>query len=273
MATYSYRNIKPAWRIDISIADYGILEDNVNHFRIFYLKKDAQGAKRILDAMKKAIDLLTEWLGPLKDKDNVALTVIETPSGYGGQNDITCIIMTEEPFKRNTRLFGFYHEISHWWNVRPLEPYPCRMESEGFASFIEVLVDDKLENKKTSLKERYERISGNLKKRFQKNPKAKNVAIIDYGKELMTGLSYSKGAAVFILLYDLLGEKSFFDIMGRFYSTYFETGATTDDFTGFINQNSRIDLTVFFKEWIYGTESNQYIMDQTPYDEILRKYR
>lgn len=273
LATYSYRNIKPAWRIDIAIADYIILEDNVNHFKIYHFKEDTQGAQRILDAMKKAIDLLTEWLGPLKDKDNVSLSVIETPSGYGGQNDITCIILTEEPFKREARFSGFYHEISHWWNVRPLEPFPCRMESEGLASFIEGLVEDNLESKEGSLKERYERISGNLRKKFLKDPRAKNVPIIDYGKESMTGLSYSKGAAVFILLYDILGEKRFFDILGRFYSAYFETGATTDDFTEFMNKNSKIDLTLLFKEWVYGIESNQYIMEQIPYEEILRKYK
>jgi hypothetical protein len=273
LATYSFRNIKPAWRIDIAIADYGILEDKVNHFKIYHFKEDAKGAKLILDAMKKAIDLLTEWLGPLKDKDNVSFSVIEIPSGYGGQNDITSIILTAEAFKDETRISGLYHEISHWWNVRPLEPFPCRMESEGFATFMDGLIDDRLKNRKSSLKERYERISANLRKRFQKDPKAMNVPIIDYGKESMTGLSYSKGGAVFILLYDLLGERSFFDIMGRFYSTYFETGASTDDFTAFINKNSKIDLTLFFKEWIYGTESNQYIMEQIPYEQILQKYR
>ena len=273
LATYTYRNIKPAWRIDIAIADYGLLEDKVNHFKIYHFKEDAKGAKIIQDSMKKAIDLLTEWLGPLKDKENVSLSVIEIPSGYGGQNDTTSITMTEEPFKGNARISGFYHEISHWWNVLPIDPFPCRMESEGFASFMQGLIDDKLDNRKSSLKERYEKIIGNLRKRFQNDPKAKTVPIIDYGKELMTGLSYSKGSVVFILLYDLLGEKSFFDILGRFYNTYFQTGATTDDFTEFINKNSKIDLSLFFKEWIYGAESNQYIMDQIPYEEIIRKYK
>jgi aminopeptidase N len=273
LATYTYRNIKPAWRIDIAISDYGLLEDKVNRFRIYHFKEDAKGAKIILDAMKKTINILTERLGTLKDKENVSISVIEIPLRYGAQNDTTCITMPENAFKGDARVSGLYHEISHWWNVRPTDPYPCRMESEGFASFMEGWIDDKLENRKSSLKKRYEKISGNLKSRFQKDPKAKNVPIIDYGKESMTGLSYSKGSAVFILLYDLLGEKSFFNILGSFYSKYFQTGATTDDFTGFINKNSKIDLSLFFKEWIYGIESNQYIMEQIPYEKIIKKYK
>lgn len=271
--TFTYRNSRPAWRIDIAIGDYGVLRDVNNNFQVFYFKEDFEGAKVIIKAMKNAIDLLSVKLGPLKGKENTLLSVIEIPAGYGPQNDTTVITMDEFAFKDDANVSGLYHEIAHWWNVPPLDPEPCRMESEGFAMFIEGWVDNQLKNKDLDLKGDYERARDSFLRSSERNPKALTVPLIDYGKERITNFSYGKGNLVFKLLYALLGEESFFHILGEFYSNYHERGATTTEFVDYVKTKAEIDLARFFDEWIFGIESNQYLKDKVPFEEIIKKYK
>jgi aminopeptidase N len=75
MVTYMYKNIKPAWRMDVCVAKYRILEDKDNGLTIYYLINDESAAKKVLDAMKRSHTLFTKWFGELKNRGS--LTVIE----------------------------------------------------------------------------------------------------------------------------------------------------------------------------------------------------
>lgn len=103
------------------------------------------------------------------------------------------------------RLYELYHEISHIWNVKPLDPLPSRFESEGLAMFLQYLVQEKLENKKGALEKAAEWASKSFRKKCQNDPRCKDVPIIDYGKEMLPDLSYSKGMTLFYILYKLVG--------------------------------------------------------------------
>jgi len=271
LVTYSYRNIKPAWRIDVAIAQYGILEDKVNMLRVFHFQEDKEGARMVIDAMRKTMELFTDWFGPLRDSQGFA--VIEIPEGYGSQTDVTCIIQTRSAFQSKEQLYQFYHEISHLWGVEACDPLPSRFESEGLAMFLQYLAQEKLENKKGALEYGVERLSESFRQKCQKNPKCQDVPVIDYGKEMLTDLSYSKGMILFYVLYELVGENEFFKIMGSFYQKYNQTGATSDNFVNHAKEVSSVDLTKFFEEWVYGTESSEYIINEIPIEEIVKKYR
>lgn len=269
--TYSYQNIKPAWRIDIAIAEYGVLEDKSNRLKIFHFHDDAENAIVVLDAMKKTMELYTHWFGPLKDYQG--FSIIEIPEGFGSQADATCIIQTEPAFKERNRIYELYHEISHLWNVKVLDPLPSRFESEGLAMFLQYLVQEKLEDKKGALEKGLEWASESFRGKCQNEPKCKDVPIIDYGKEMLTDLSYSKGMIFFYILYRLGGKKNFCEIIGKFYQRYSETGATSENFIKHTNEVSNVDLTKLFQEWIYGSKSSEYIINKVPIEEIIRNYK
>ena len=269
--TYSYQNIKPAWRIDIAIAKYGVLEDKPNRLKIFHFHDDAENAMVVLDAMKKTMELYTDWFGPLKDYQG--FSIIEIPGGFGSQADVTCIIQTESAFKKRNRLYELYHEISHLWNVKAVDPLPSRFESEGLAMFLQYLVQKKLEDKKGALEKGVEWASENFRRKCQNDPKCKDVPIIDYGEEMLTDLSYSKGMIFFYILYRLVGEENFIGIISTFYQEYNETGATSEDFIKHTNEVSNVDLTKLFQEWIYGSKSSEYIINEVPIEEIIRNYK
>ena len=98
--TYTYRNIKPAWRMDMPIAPYGIVEDKANNLKIFHFPEDKENAGMILEGMKKTIQLCTNWFGPPDDFQG--FTIIEVPEGYGSQADISSILRQPTPSKTGT---------------------------------------------------------------------------------------------------------------------------------------------------------------------------
>lgn len=194
--TYTYKNLKPAWRLDMPIAPYGIVEDKHNNLKIFHFPKDKDNASMILKAMNTVLQLFTNWFGPADDFQGFA--IIEVPEGYGSQADVTSILQTADAFQKRDNLTALYHEISHIWNARANDPLPARFESEGLAMFLQYLVQERLDNKPDALIKGYERLSDRFRQQCKLNPKCKDVPIIEYGNEGLTDLSYTKGMLFFL---------------------------------------------------------------------------
>ncbi len=268
--TYTYTNIKPAWRMDIPIAPYGIVEDKANSLKIFHFPEDKENAGMILEAMKKTIQLCTNWFGAPDGFQGFAIIAI--PEGYGSQTDVTSILQTADAFQKRDNLTALYHEISHIWSVNSNDPLPPRFESEGLAMFLQYMIQERLDNKPDALKNGYERLSGRFRQQCERNPRCKEVPIIAYGNEGMTDLSYTKGMLFFYLLYRIMGERDFLNAAGSFYQKFHQTGASAEEFLNHVKQRSRQNLDKLYEEWIYGTESSRLVLDRVPFDEILLRY-
>jgi aminopeptidase N len=258
--------------MDFAITDYRILEDKENKFKVFCFPEDEEGAKKLLNNLTKAFELYTKWFGPLKVFSG--LTVIEIPEGYGSQADITTILQQESEFDKNTDShYGFYHELSHLWNVMPRDPLPSRLESEGLAMLLQHLVQERLESKSDALIEAVKKMRERMKKTYVEHPGWKKVPISSYGEEDLTDLSYRTGQIFFYILYELMGEEPFLDAVGSFYQDYYESGASLDDFVLHIKKRSSVDLSILFKEWIYGVEAGRVIASDASLTEIIARYR
>ena len=269
--TYTYRNIKPAWRIDIAIADYRIVTGKSGDLKIFCFPRHQQAARDMLDVMSKTMKLYYEWFGPLKGfKD---FSVIEIPDGYGSQADVTTILQEEDAFRSKKEYYQFYHELSHLWNPTPLDPLPCRFESEGLATFMQYLLEERLDNKKDGLVKGFADVKGRYRERCRENPEYLDIPMIDHGVKGITGLSYGKGMLFFTILYKLVGEKEFFDIIKGYYGKYEGRGATTANFVDHLNRYPKKDLSRFTKDWVYGTQSTRDLMNDLSLKQIVNKYK
>ena len=266
--TYSYRNIKPAWRIDMCIAKYGILEKDGTPAKVFFLSGHKAEAETVLDALVRSMEHYSKWFGSLSGLDG--FSVIEVPSGYGSQTDVTCILQEAEAFKGD--LHALYHEVSHLWSPRPLDPSSSRFETEGLASFLEYLLPEKLDAKAGSLQKGLALRRKRFRAQCQRNPKLRTTPIADYGKEDLTDASYTKGAIAFWLLYRLVGEKTFIDIYRSYYKEYGSKGATLKDFVTTVKRVSGKDLQKFFDEWIYGAQSSNHLLGDLSLEQILELY-
>ncbi|MFC1543556.1 M1 family aminopeptidase, partial [Candidatus Neomarinimicrobiota bacterium] len=197
-------------------------------------------------------------------------TVIEVPSGYGSQTDFTCILQESEAFKGE--LHFLYHEVSHLWNPPSLDQNPSRFQSEGLACFLEYLLAERLDGKAGSLENGLALYREQFRAQCQRNPKFKDVPIAEYGAQDCTEASYTKGPLAFWLLYRLIGEQSFIDTYRRFYQEYGGKGATLEDFITTVKKVAGKDLQKFFDEWIYGTQSSDYLLGDMSLKQILELY-
>lgn len=268
---YIYRSKMPVWRMDFAIADYEILKDSGKTFRIFHFPKDRSGADSILSALDETMELYRNWFGPLQSFKG--LTVIEVPNGYGSQADAAVILQEASSFESMDNLYAFYHELSHLWNVEPKDPMPPRFESEGLATFLQYLVQEKLEGKDNAVEEAVQRIQKRLQDHFADNPEAAAVPMIDLGEKQMTDLAYTKGMLFFYLLYEVMGEKPFLEIVGAFYQKYAGSGATAREFVDFIKANAKANLEPLMQDWIFTAKSSELIQSDMTVEEILGRYR
>lgn len=269
-STYSYENIKPAWRMDAAIAAYAILQEDAGLIKVFHFKEDAAGAAKIVAALKSTIDLYSSWFGPPEKIEGFA--VIELPDGFGSQADVTSILQTRAAFQKQDQMYQLYHEVSHLFDVRCIDPFPARFEGEGMATFLQYLVQERIEGRAGTIKNGLDRILGRLKKEFAEDPKKIKVPMADYGKEDITDLSYTKGMVFFALLHELLGEEKFLATMGFYYRKFRPTGATTADFANHLRAESGREAGRLIEDWIFGIKSSQDIAAGLSFEDLLKKY-
>lgn len=266
-ATYTYESITPSWRMDFAIADYHLEEDGKN--RVFCLRDDAARGEAIMRALASSLKLYSKWYGSRRQE--TGLTVIEIPDGWGSQTDVTTIIQSAAAFKDDARLYELYHEATHLWNVMSRDPQPPRWE-EGLACFLQYLTVERLDGREV-LDENLQRTVQRMQGIYADHPEYTKVPMGDFGTKDLTDLSYLVGRLFFAVMFDLVGEDDFHRIVGTFYQTYADTGASTETFLHHAQQNTKADLTRLFDEWINGIEYTRYILDGLTIEDIADIYR
>lgn len=267
---YEYSNIKPAWRIDIAIAPYEILERA--GLKVFYFPGDESGAARVASAFGRATATFTGWFGALPDSRG--FTVIEIPSGFGSQADVTSILQEAEAFRDPARMYELYHEASHLWNVDPTDP-PSPRWNEGLAVFLQWLLVDlyAADESPSELEREARQVSVGLTQIFSEEPHSAQIAPIDYGREGVTWLSYRVGMLMFGVLYELVGPEDFHRTIGGFFQDHHRTGASTDQFVAYAKQVADLDLGPFFQDWMYSTGYVRFLESGASLREIAESYR
>lgn len=263
---YTYRNTKLAWRIDIAIGKYKIIETPM--LKIYYLEQDSAGAETVFKYAKRTIDLYTGWWGPLQG--NNVFSVIEIPSGYGSQADETCILQSADVFLDSTEMRQLYHELSHLWNINSKDKYYPRW-SEGLATFIEYLSIEKLENRPylDYVTEWYLNL---VKKEIAADSLLKTTPFNEFGKKGIQSYAYEIGMLMFRVLYEVMGEDDFNKCLAKYYTDYYLTGATTDQFVETSVRIGGKNLVAFFKDWMYTPRYTQLISEGLTIKEISKRY-
>jgi hypothetical protein len=270
MRTYHYVSRKKAWRIDVAIAQYRIFEDRDEDVRVFYFPQDSVGAGRVFHAMQKSKALYSSWYGALEN--DAGFTVVEVPSEYGSQADVAGVILQAKNFSVDEDMTGVYHEMSHQWDPVELGQTQPRL-NEGLATFHQVLLLEKLDGEKGSLDRAFQRSAGRVRDAFGRNPACAEVPISRYGEENLTGLSYTKGMMFFTVFYRVAGEEEFIRVMRSFHQHFFHKGASLDDFARHIQDVSKRDLSGLVQDWIYGTQSSEWIRNEISLDDIVKHYQ
>lgn len=266
-SAYTYQNTKLAWRIDIAIGKYKILETPL--LKIYYLEQDSVGAETVFRYAQRTLNLYSEWWGKLKESKT--FSVIEIPSGYGSQADVTCILQTADAFNDSTQMRQLYHEVSHLWNVNSNDQHYSRW-SEGLATFVEYLTIEKLENR-PYLDYVTDWFLKRVRKEIETDSILSKTPLINFGKMGIQSNSYSVGMLMFRVLYQIMGDSDFNKCIRIYYSTYYLKGATTDEFVATVKKVSAENLSKFFDDWIYSTKYTDLIKKGLTINEMSKLYR
>jgi len=266
---YTYENILGAWRMDIMVAKYACLENPESGIKMFCFPQDLETAKKAFEYQQKAYKIFKKWFGPLKNA--TGFTIIQTPGWDGGQSDVTGVIQSG---RIDIRAFpGYAHEIAHFWG--PNTPEKFRWINEGQASYLQYRLLKELGDEKG-----FEKGMSKRRKAFmdyiEKYPEARRLTLDDYvekGKGRHDHvMNYHKGAWVYFLLDSILGEEAFNRIIACLYNDYEARLVTNEEFIQYVEKVSGKNLSEFWKDWIYGSESTEILLSGHSSEDIINKY-
>ena len=145
------------------------------------------------------------------------------------------------------------HEIAHQWFGNSVTEYDWDdvWLSEGFATYFTLLFiehqygyDEFMKGLKLS-KDKVDSF-------HKKNP---NYTIIHDNLKNMNDVTssqtYQKGSWVLHMLRGILGDEFFWQGIKNYYSKFKDLNATTEQFRIVMEEVSDVDLSVFFKQWLY----------------------
>lgn len=271
-ATFTYRSIKPSWRMDFAIGDYALIQDGP--LRVAYLRSDSVGARRVAQSARRSLDLYTAWFGPLPGEPS--LTILEIENGYGSQADVATILQAAAAFRDSTRDHELYHEVAHLWNS-PATDLPSPRWNEGLSSFLEYLVQEEFSGRPAA-SARADRLLAWLRETAPRREQLTRVPLIDYGRAQMTDYSYSVGALLFHLLYGAVGPERFRAIVGGYSRQYAASGGSTRDLAAYAIRTAAagtapVDLAPLFDDWVFTTGWWPAIRGGATYADLVRRYQ
>lgn len=151
------------------------------------------------------------------------------------------------------------HEIAHQWFGNAVTPadWDHLWLSEGFASYFEALFYEHLEGTAALRK-----IMAAYAARIEGYAKARSAPVIDPGQQdlmlKLNPITYEKGAWVLHMLRGMLGDETFFKGIRRYYELYRDGNAVTEDFRKIMEYASGMDLSGFFRQWVYQPAMPEY---------------
>lgn len=268
-STWTFETTAPIPFLLVAIAPYETLVDG--GLRVYHFADDGDGARAVMVAMREALDAYARWFGPVDT--SMRLHVIEIPEGWGSQADLNAgIIQTADAFRATSELRQLHHELAHLWHPTDVDPAPPRW-NEGLATFLAYRMAAVRGEADQPLATTFAGLAARQVERFGQAVPSGNLAMVDYGREGMTGLSYVTGALMFYALYETLGEAEFDRALGRWFDRYRASGSTTLQFMTTMQTASGRDLDPLFDDWLTTARWYDRLHGGESLEEVIARYR
>ncbi len=233
----------------------------------------------VAKAVKRTLALGRAWLGLLPVS---RLKFLEVPPGYGSEASPGVVMLAPDGFKAQgpddplayriaLALVG--HETIHQWNVPSREEYRSRFLDEGITHYLQALLlqeefgDEAYWQEMESYRTHF----------LSAGDKAMSVPLSEAGQhpEVTEEIARGKGPWLVCVLHHLIGKR-LLTALRTFFERYRAQGATLKDFEAVIVENSPIDLSRFFREWLWGTASSEYLSGTAGgrelVEDLVRRY-
>ncbi len=200
------------------------------------------------------------------------LANVQSKTRFGGMENAGNIFYYEASANGKKQVEALVaHEVAHQWFGDSVTEKEWRdiWLSEGFATYLtDVYLEFKYGKKKLQERMKMER------EKVVRYAAYKGVKPIVYDEEdnlfkLLNRNSYEKGAWVLHMLRNKIGDKNFFTSLRNFYIKYQHQNADTNDFISIVENVSKMDLTVFFNQWLFRTSIPSIQLDWKIENEVL----
>lgn len=267
-----FTSLTATWRIDLAVARFTIQESADRAYRVYVLPGHEQGATRVLEAMRRAVDYYSARFGPPSAS---GYTAIEIPDGWGSQASDSYFLQSAAAFVEPSRIGEVYHELGHGFDIKPASTVQrARFFDEAFASYFESLAVAHFEPGDAGA---LEREMGDSRKLFtqwaEHDQKYALTPIAEYGRHELGQMSYSKGAFALYVLHQLIGDAAFDQLVRELRRASAVTPMDFDRFQQIAQTVAGRDLALFFQDWFYGTKSSELLNGGVSTPTIVARYR
>ena len=181
------------------------------------------------------------------------LAHLQSSTRFGGMENATAIFYADALFRTAKMSEGLIaHETAHQWfgDAVTEREWPHVWLSEGFATYFAALWTQHAHGD-TAFRAEMERIRTSVLSDEDAVPKR---PVIDTAQTELLALlnrnSYEKGGFVLHMLRGQVGDSAFFGALRRYYATYRDGTALTDDLRRLMDETSGQRLDWFFDQWL-----------------------
>jgi aminopeptidase N len=245
------------WLFVLGVADFAVKYvdkfDGKSIETWVYAKDREAGFYDFDEPTKKVLEFYSTYVGPFAFEK---LANIQSVNSGGGMETSSAIFYSDKLItgKREVRLRNVViHEIAHQWfgNAVTEATWDDAWLSEGITTYFTMLF---IENEYGNAE--YEKEIVKAKETvFKMSKKLPDFSIVSprsaEKEEVVSSLTYQKGAWILHMLRDLVGDNDFKKGIRAYYSKYFNLNASTDEFRMEMEKASGKDLKLFFKQWLY----------------------
>jgi aminopeptidase N len=209
---------------------------------------------------KQVMEFYGDMVGPFSYEK---LANVQAASVGGGMEAATAIFYGENSVTgdRSVRWRNvIVHEVAHQWFGNAVTEYDWNdvWLSEGFATYFTLLFIEHAYGRDefvARLKSSRDRVMAF----YDQNPDYRIVHdnLTDM-RQVTSSNTYQKGGWTLHMLRGIIGDDAFWRGIQAYYRQYRDANATTDDFRRAMEETSGLDLSQFFREWLYQGGKLQY---------------
>ena len=246
LKTEQWQTAHPSDGLSLVAGRYAIDKERYKDIDIytFFLDKDDALSRLYIDKTKEYLDIYDKLIGPYPFEK---FAVVESflPTGYGMASfTLLGSAVIRLPFIPDTSLG---HEIAHnWWGNSVYQPDGAGNWAEALTTFT---ADHLYAEKKGTDKEfRFLKLLG-----FKNFAEASTMPIAGFSdatEPVSRAVGYNKGAMLFVMLKDEIGDKAFSTALKIFYSRFTFKRATWADIQTSFEEASGRGLDWFFDQWL-----------------------
>jgi len=199
---------------------------------------------------EKVLDFFHTHIGDYSYKK---LANVQSKTRFGGLENANTIFYFENSVTGKGTIESLIaHETAHQWfgNSATEKDWHHVWLSEGFATyFANLYLENAYGHDRLVKEEKADR--DQVISYYAKNPAAVLDTTITDLMKLLSVNAYQKGGWVLHMLRHEVGDQNFWKGIRQYYATYRNGNALTSDFQQIMEEASGINLSWFFKQWIY----------------------